>query len=413
MLQKGPLDSDSDAPAGAPRVIVFSSLFPSQAAPTSGTFIRERMFRVGRFVPLIVVAPQAWSPVDPFIRWFRRTFRPMAPAHEVMDGVEVYRPRFFSLPGVLKGLDGLSMAYASLRCVRRIQEKFRPTLIDAHFLYPDGYAATRIGRALGLPVTITIRGSKDEWLIGTNREPMLREAMNAAAHLFSVSESLKRDVGVRMGVEPSKITVVGNGVDLDKFARVDQHQARKRVGLPDDAQVMIGVGGLIERKGFHRVIPLISELREKYPNLIYVIVGGGATQADMSQQLVELCRLHGVADMVRLVGPKPPEELKWYYSAADIFVLATAHEGWANVFLEAMACGLPVVTTRVGGNPQVVADGSLGSLVDYWDPISFRHAIDQALSTSWDRDRIIAYARLNTWDDRVGKLVAKFRELCS
>ncbi len=102
-------------------------------------------------------------------------------------------------------------------------------------------------------------------------------------------------------------------------------------------EVIIGVGGLIPRKGFHRVIPLIPQLRERHPRLRYLIVGGGTTQGDMRRELEALAVHHGVSDVVQFCGSKSPEELSTYYSAADVFVLATEHEAWANVFLESMA----------------------------------------------------------------------------
>ncbi len=394
-----------------PRLIVYSSLFPSAAAPATGTFIRERMFRVARQLPVVVVAPQPWSPFDWLVRRFRPSFRPQAPTHETMDGIEVYRPRFFCLPGVLKRLDGHFMAIATLPTVRRLVERGRAPIIDAHFLYPDGWAATRIAARLGLPVTISIRGSKDEWLIGTNRERHLVEAMNAATRLFAVSDALKRNVAVRLGIDADKVSVIGNGVDLDKFSPVDKLEARRRLRIADDAKVIIGVGGLIPRKGFHRVIPLISELRKRHPGLVYLIVGGGTTQADMRSQLEALARECDVSDAVRFCGSQPPEMLKWFYGAADVFVSATEHEGWANVFLEAMACGLPVVTTRVGGNEQVVTDPRLGELVEWWNPDKFREAIDRALGDVWDVVAIIAHARSNTWDERISRLVAEFKSI--
>jgi glycosyltransferase involved in cell wall biosynthesis len=394
-----------------PRILVFSSLFPSAAAPESGTFIRERMFRVGAHVSITVVAPQPWSPLDWLVRLGRRTFRPRAPTHERMQDFDVYRPRFLSFPGVLKRHDGRRMARGCRAVVRRIAASFRPNLVDAHFLYPDGWAASRIAREMGLPLTITLRGSKDEWLIGTDREPFLKEAMDAAVHLFAVSEALRQNVAVRLGVDPAKVTVVGNGVDLEKFGPVDRAEARRRLGVPRDARVLIGVGGLIERKGYHRVIPLLKGLRARIPGLLYLVVGGGATQGDMGPQLERLARDEGVADIVRLCGPQLPEELKWFYGAADVFALATAHEGWANVFLEAMACGLPVITTRVGGNAQVVCDPALGTLVDWWDPDAFARALEEAMNRSWDRAAIRAHAASNGWDQRVGVLVEEFRRI--
>jgi teichuronic acid biosynthesis glycosyltransferase TuaC len=371
------------------------------------------MFRVAQQLPIVVVAPQAWSPFDGLIRLFRRDFRPMAARHETMDGIEVYRPRWFSFPGVAKRFDGWFMARGTERCVRRIHQRFGATAIDAHFLYPDGWAAARIARRLGLPCTITLRGSKDEWLIGTDREPMLVEAMQAATRLFAVSEALKRNVAVRLGIDEDKVSVIGNGVDLARFAPVDKSEARRRLGIGEDAKVLIGIGNLVPLKGFQRVIPLLPGLRRRYPGLVYLIVGGGATQGDMRGELEALARQHGVGDIVRFCGRQPQEQLKWFYGAADLFVLATEFEGWANVFLEAMACGLPVVTTRVGGNAEVVADPAVGTLVDFWQAEAFSAAIDEALARDWDRRAIVAYAQANSWDDRIVRLVEEFGRLSS
>ena len=394
-----------------PRILVYTSLFPSAAAPTAGTFVRERAFRLGRRLPMVVVSPQAWSPLDWAVRLFRKTFRPGGRVYEIMGGVEVYRPRYFSFPGVLKSLDGWLMARGSMAVVRRLQREFQPNVIDAHFLFPDGYAAIQVGRALGLPVTITLRGRKDQRLVGTERDPMLREAARSAARLFAVSDSLRRDVGEKLGEPVDRILVVANGVDLEKFQPVERAEARRRLGIAQDAKVIVGVGGLIEGKGFHRVIPLVSGLRAKFPGLVYLIVGGGTTQGDMRASLEALARVDGIADAVRFCGQQLPDELKWYYGAADVFALATTYEGWANVFLEAMACGLPVISTRVGGNEQVVCSPELGELVEFWDAPAFAAAIERALCREWDRAAIIGYARSNTWDRRIDVLEREFRAL--
>lgn len=395
------------------RVLVFSSLFPSDAAPTAGTFIRERMMRVARRVPLVIVAPQPWSPLDGLIRLWRHSFRPQGKAFELIDGVEVHRPKYLSVPGVLKRFDGILMAWFSMRTVGELVTRFRPTVVDAHFLFPDGYAAMRLARRFSLPFTVTIRGSKDEWLIGTDRESRLRDVLQASNHLFAVSDALRRDVAIRLGTAAEKVTVIGNGVDTTRFARVDRQQVRNRLGIAPATRVIIGVGGLIERKGFHRIIPLLPAIRRVFPDLLYLIVGGGTTQDDMLPRLQRLAIDHGVQDIVRFCGPQVPDELRHFYSAADVFALATAHEGWANVFLEAMACGLPVVTTAVGGNAEVVRSPDLGRVVPFDDPQAFRTALEEALASAWDREAIVAYARANDWKPRIDVLVENLRTVAA
>jgi glycosyltransferase involved in cell wall biosynthesis len=119
-------------------------------------------------------------------------------------------------------------------------------------------------------------------------------------------------------------------------------------------------------------------------------------------------RQQGLDQHVRFLGPIAPDGLRVPLSAADVFVLATRYEGWANVFLEAMGCGLPVVTTRVGGNAEVVSRPELGMLVPFGDAQALRDAIDQALATPWDRAEIRRYAAENTWDRRIDVLLQTF-----
>jgi glycosyltransferase involved in cell wall biosynthesis len=396
--------------ARVPRLLVFCSLFPHASAPAAGLFVRERAFRLARVFPLVVVAPQPWSPVDALVRWFRPSFRPMGPRFEVVEGVEVHRPRVLSVPGVLKGFDSPLMALCAARTVRRIVAAFRPTAIDAHFLYPDGHAAVRLGRRFDLPVYVTVRGSKDARLVGGRRDPALREVIRDAHRLIAVSASLRDQVCVPLGASRDHVAVVGNGVDLRRFAPVDRQIARERLGLPPDAPVMIGVGGLTPNKGFDRVITMLPALRRRLPGLRYLIVGGGTSSGDQRAELEALARRLGVDEAVVFCGRRAPDELKWYYGAADVFVLATAYEGWANVFLEAMACGLPVVTTDVGGNREVVGDAGLGAIVPVDDDAAFEAAVEHALRARWDHDAIVAHARANDWDRRIATLAALFRE---
>lgn len=393
------------------RIIVFSSLFPSTVSPTSGTFIKERLFRVHQRDPIVVVAPQLWSPIDRLGRFIRPNFRPQAEEYEVVDGVEVFRPRCFSVPGIAKTLDGRFMLQGAWKIVEKLSTQYQIRAVDAHFLYPDGWAAAGIAQRLGVPLTITIRGSKDEWLIGTSRERYLVDAMKRATRLFAVSAALKQDVAIKLGIDSKKVEVIGNGVDLTKFTRESRSEARRRLGISENRKVVIGVGSLIERKGFHLVIPVIDELRKKYPSILYLIVGGGASHGDMSNKLREQISHFALENHVQLCGPKLPTELKWFYSASDVFALATAHEGWANVFLEAMACGLPIVSTRVGGNSEVVASENFGLLAEFFDSSEFTRHLDKSLEHHWDREAIVNYAKQNTWDARIDRLHQIFSDI--
>lgn len=393
-----------------PRLVVFSTLFPHPGQPNAGVFIRERMFRVGKVLPLIVVAPQPWFPLQGVIRKWRPHFRPPAPRQEVQNGIEVLHPRFFSVPGLFKSLDGLFMAIGSLPTLLRLKRRFQFNLIDAHFAYPDGYAATLLGRWLKVPVTITLRGTE----VPLSRDPARRRrivaALDCASRVFSVSDSLKRHT-VSLGVDGAKIRVVGNGVDTTKFHPLPKTEARSRLGLPQNAPVIVSVGALVERKGFHRVIECLPGLLRQFPSLHYLIVGGAGPEGDMSEALRRQVAELGLESTVHFLGPIPSTDLKLPLSAADVFILATRNEGWANVFLEAMACGLPVVATDVGGNAEVVCKPELGTIVPFGERSTLEGAIADALLFRWDRAAIIAYACDNSWDGRVAVLTEEFNHL--
>lgn len=393
-----------------PAVVVLSSLFPSRIQPGAGPFVRERMFRVGKRLPLCVVAPTPWFPLQNVLRRRRPHFRPGAPAYEQQQGFDVWYPGFFSVPSVLKRLDGLTMALGAYLRLRALKRAGRLDLLDAHFGYPDGYAAVLLGRWLGVPVTITLRGTESRHAADPVLRPLLLKALLGADHVFAVADALKQ-VAVSIGVPAKKITVVGNGVDTARFVPVDRAEARAALGLPPDVPVLITVGGLVERKGFHRVIALLPRLRVRWPGLVYLIVGGASAEGNNRLQLDQQVAQLGLSDTVRFLGSLPPDALKQPLSAADVFVLSTRNEGWANVFLEAMACGLPVVTTDVGGNREVVDRESLGFVVPFGDAAALEAAVDRALATRWDRAAIRHHAEQNAWEGRVDRLCAAFAEL--
>jgi len=390
-----------------PRIVVLTTLFPHAAQPTAGLFIRERMFRVGRLFPVSVVAPVPWFPFQGLLRRWRPHFRPPVGRIETQQGIEVRRPRFLSLPGVCKWLDGFFLAVGCLPTLLRLKRSFAFTVIDAHFAYPEGYAATLLGRWLGVPVSITLRGTEVPLARDSRRRRRMIAALQRATRIFAVSESLKRHA-VSLGVAGEKVMVVENGVDTGKFHCLERRGARQQLGLPLDAPVLVSVGALVERKGFHRVLECLPALRRSFPKLRYLVVGGPGPEGDWSARLRRNVIELGLQECVVFLGTLAPEELKLPLSAADVFVLSTRNEGWANVFLEAMACGLPVVTTDVGGNAEVVADATLGILVPFGEAQQLSQAIADALRRDWDRDAIVAYAASHSWDRRVSTLADEF-----
>ncbi|ABI55491.1 glycosyltransferase [Alkalilimnicola ehrlichii MLHE-1] len=392
-----------------PRLVVYTRVYPNRAQPGLGLFVRERMRRVAEHLDLEVVAPVPWFPFQGLLGRLRPHSRPAdVPYVEEQDGIRVHHPRFFCIPGLFKWTDGFFQALGSLPLMRRLQRSFDFDVIDAHFVYPDGVAARWLGRWLNRPYTITLRGSLTRFKGKGAERRQIERAMSEAAHVFSVADALRQDA-IAWGQAPDHVQVVGNGVDLQRFYPEDRAESRECLGLPARGQLLVSVGGLTERKGFHRVIAVLPDLLRRHPDLHFAIAGGaspeGNNEAELRRQTTDL----GLGERVHFLGQVPPEELRHVYSAGDLFVLATRFEGWANVFLEASACGLPIVTTRVGGNAEVVPSERVGLLVPYGDAAALREAIDQALSRDWDREAILAHAQANAWQTRIPQLVTAFQ----
>jgi teichuronic acid biosynthesis glycosyltransferase TuaC len=365
------------------------------------------MMRVAKLHPITIISPQPWSPIDWIIRLIVKTrYRPLAKQpNTVEDGVKVFRPRFLSLPSVARFTDGYSMAFATWLCIKRNRLSASFDRIDSHFAYPEGFAAHTLAKHYKVPYTITLRGARDTDTEGTNREGMLRRAISDATAVIGVSDALRK-FAIRMGCPSERAITIENGVDTDKFYPEERAAARTRLGIATDAQVLISVGNLIPLKGHHRIIDTIPELLKKFPKLQLLVVGGSTAFDDMTSHLETQISTLGLSSSVKMCGRIAPDELRWYLSAADVFVLATENEGWANALMEALACGLPIVTTDVGGNAEIIHRSEMGRIVPYWNPIVFQASVTDLLQDSTGREERLRFARNSSWDATAKRVIA-------
>jgi glycosyltransferase involved in cell wall biosynthesis len=389
------------------RVLVLSSVFPNPKQPTLGVFVKERVRRIARHCELRVVAAVSWFPLNRLIRGPRCTGIPF---REEQEGLCVYHPPFLCMPRYFKWSDGVLYACSLVPFLVRLRKDFPFELIDAHFAYPDGMAGVLLARLFDCPVTVTLRGT----IVPLSSFPVRRReiawTLNEATRVFAVSHSLK-DVAVSLRVPPEKIRVIPNGIDPEAFRPWGQEDARRRLGLPLDRRILLSVGSLSPRKGHHRVLESLRRVIAERPDLFYVVVGGPGVEGDTGPLLRRLIRELRLGGQVRLVGERPHEEIPDWLAAADLFCLATSNEGRPNVILEALACGLPVVTTRVGGNSEVVEEGVNGLLVEFGDREGLARALLRGLVHPWDREAIAEKARARSWDETAAEVLEEFRQL--
>lgn len=374
------------------KTLLFSTLYPSASRPVHGIFVETRLrelLKTGS-VQTQVVAPVPWFPFKG-ARFGEYGLMAATPRTEKRNGIEVHHPRYLLPPKLGMNLAPFIIASAAMPAIRRLIERgFDFDLIDAHYYYPDGVAASIIAKKLRKPFLVTARGT-DLNLIPDYRWPrkLILDASARAAASIGVCSALMSRLA-ELGADPSKLHVLRNGVDLERFQPVDRIQARAALNLPLSGKILLSVGHLIERKGHHIPLRAIKSL----PDHILVIAGGGPD----SGRLMELAKQEGVSDRVRFVGQVPNLELKEWYSAADVLALCSSREGWANVLLESMACGTPVVATNIWGTPEVVNSPSAGVLMHERTPLALVDAVKKLYRIYPDRQATRAYAEQFSWD---------------
>lgn len=371
------------------RVLTFTSLFPNQEQPRHGIFIRTRLTKLleSGEVEARVVAPVPWFPFRS--RKFGRLARyARIPREEDSGGVHVYHPRFVALPGPAARLTPLSMALVALPLMRHIiASGFDFDVIDAHYYYPDGVAAALLAQWLGKPLVITARGSDiTYWPSQYLPRKMILWASRQAARNAAVSAALADEMK-QLGFSGGAAAVLRNGVDTELFHEEPRESVRNSLGL--SGTVAVSVGNLIELKGHHLAIEALQYL----PDVSLIIIGDGPEE----ERLKGLVRHYLLESRVRFVGVIRQSELRKYYTAADLLILASSREGWPNVLLEAMACGTPVVATRVWGVPEIVGAPEAGVLVDERSAAALADGVRRLLCSHIDRQRTRAYAERFDW----------------
>jgi glycosyltransferase involved in cell wall biosynthesis len=292
-----------------------------------------------------------------------------------------------------------TLAHAAVATARRlIAEGYDFDLIDAHYFYPDGVAAVMMGQALGKPVIITARGT-DINLIPRYARPraMILAAARRCDAMITVCAALKDEL-VQLGAPADKVTVLRNGVDLKLFHPESRELARASFGM--HRFTVASVGHLIERKGHDLVIGAMARL----PDVDLLIAGAGPEEAALRALAARI----GVADRVVFLGSVPQARLRTLYAGVDGLVLASSREGWANVLLEAMACGAPVVASNVWGTPEVVAAPEAGVLTRERTADGVAAGIAELRNAQPDRAMTRRYAEGFSWDDTTAGQVRLF-----
>jgi glycosyltransferase involved in cell wall biosynthesis len=322
------------------------------------------------------------------------------------EGGQVSFPRYFSIPGAPAFLQGVAMSSAVRRDFSECFAGWQPDVIDGHFAFPDGYAATQLGNTLGVPVMVTCHGSDlrqypDLFIAGN----MTRWTLRTANRVISVSSDL-RDRSIALGTSKDRSVFLQNGVDPWKFQLRDQAELRARFNLPLHRKIAIKVAALIDIKDHSLALKALAAIRQRGGSLpLLLLIGEGPLKAGLETET----RLLGLEDDVRFLGSRPHAEVALWMCAADWLLLTSKAEGWATVYFEAMSCGRPVITSNVSSAKDAISNPAYGMVVEGRTPAAFADAMMKAATGKYDAQAIRDYAEQHSWSQWAEKTIAIIR----
>lgn len=389
-------------------LLSISTLYPTPLRPRFGTFVQSSLEALAKRGDwrVTVINPLGVPPI-PFGRY--KPLTTLEPFSEA-GGVAIHRPRFTLIPKLGAARNPAAIVRAALPLARAIHARTPVDVVDAQFFYPDGPAAAIIARALGVPHAIVARGS--DIIVwgekGFARRQMV-EAASDAGHLFAVSGDLKRRMA-QMGMDDDRISVHYTGLDRDRFRPLAHTQLRSQLGarlgfdLPHGVPVLACVGALIDRKGQYLAIEALPDL----PEARLILAGEGEHEPFLRGLAAEL----GVETRVHFAGSVDHDLLPLILSAADAMVLPTISEGLANVWVEALACGTPVVTCDVGGASELVTSDLAGQLIER-STAGVIEGVRKVLAQPRDRQAVSALVESFSWEANAADLADHYAALAA
>ncbi|MEJ7925408.1 glycosyltransferase [Sphingobium sp. AN641] len=370
------------------KVLMLSTLFPDISRPNFGVFV-ERQARelASRSEAHVTVIAPVGIPPWPLSRAAPYAALRALPRHERWQNLTVHRPRFPIIPKFGGRTNVTTMTRAILPLVRRLHGERPFDVIDASFFFPDGPVAQRLSKAIGVPYSVKARGADIHyWGKRRGTRKLVLGAAEGAAGLLAVSAAMRRSM-IDMGVDGDKIRVHYTGVDLDRFQISDRDAAKAALGFAGKPAIL-SVGALIPRKGQDLLIRALPAI----PDAVLLLAGHGPDRTALERLGAEL----GVDDRLGMLGAVAHADLPGLYAAADVMALPSASEGLANAWVEALACGTPVVISDVGGARELVDRPEAGQIVDR-TPEAIADAIRTILAAPPPREAVRETALRFTW----------------
>ena len=375
------------------KVLFLSNLYPNLLEPTRAVYNKQKIDYLKKYCEITVVAPVFWFP---FKSLFLGTTGNI-PFKETIDGLVVYHPKIFYIPKLFRIAYGF-FYYLSIRSLMKdLFDKIDFDVIYSSWLYPDSFAAMKLAEVYHKPLQVEALGSD----INIHCKSILRRRLiigilKKACNIVVISEDLKEKL-VRLKIPLEKIRVIYIGVDHTKFYPIEKNEARKRLGLPEKEKIILFIGNLIKIKGIGYLLEAFKLLKDS--DIKFYIIGKGNLENSLQKMIGRL----GLQNKVVMLGSCAHELVPLWMNASELVCVPSIMEGQPNVILEALACGIPVVASRLGGIPELVTDKKQGILTQPADAVSLKSALAEALSSTWDRGYISKSVTSFSWEDNAAK----------
>lgn len=309
-----------------------------------------------------------------------------------------------------------------------VRQTYDYELIHAHF-FMSAMVASILKSRLSIPYVVTFHAlglvrqlhQKEQDRFPKERLDIEKFIVKDADRLIAECPQDKADLINLYHADPQKISVIPCGYSIRELHPVDKQQARSLLGLPATARIVVHIGRMVARKGVDNIIHAFGLMKDKIPDLHLVIVGGESDEPDVAitpeiGRLKKLSEDYCIQDIVHFAGRKSRQMLKYFYSAADVFITTPWYEPFGITPLEAMACGIPVIGSEVGGIKYSVKHGSTGLLVPPKDPHALAAGLTALLSNEGLRLKMAknALRRVNnhfTWFKVAADLVPVYQRI--
>lgn len=374
-----------DAPK--PKIAVIGPYFPTKEAPYRGHSAYETVRRMTQWADIHAFCPLTVYPELAALKPKSFHYRRMGLSWSPPDVPATYF-EYNVLPVISRPWNG----WTCLRALWPRLQAFAPDLVLNYWLYPEGWAAVAAARRLRIPSIVCTIGSDLKRIPDPFTRYWVHRTLREADFALAVSDDLRRCI-LATGVPETRCQTIVNGSDLNIFHPASRSEARAATGLPDDSTVILYVGSLIPPKGIRELLEAARALLPSHPKLQVVMVGEGSLMGELRAE----AETGPLARHLVLPGQATSIEVARWINASDVFCLPSYSEGCPNVVIEAISCGRPVVSTTVGGIPDLIHP-ECGILVPPKDGPALAAALDAALNIQWDQTMI---ARLfsRSWEE--------------